>query len=400
MSSAKKPFEGREIRDLCKREVDRLIDLRRRIHRRPERGLENPQTQALIVEELAALGIEYTKGPNKCTWVTADVRGTGAGSGDGCVLLRADMDALPLTEHNDADWASEVEGTMHACGHDGHVAMLLGAARVLQNNRDRFSGTVRLMFQPGEEGYAGAKVMIEEGAVDGVDAAFAIHLQPSDPPNVVAWRSGAVLAADDTFVVTFTGAGGHASTPHDANDPIPAIGPFVDGLSHAMARETDPNDRVVFSVTMVKAGTGGNIIPHEARCSGTIRSLSIVGRERARAQLRRVAEGVAASQGLQAKVKMWRGYAPTINDAAAAGQVVAAATSIGLEPREMPSAFMGAEDFSFVLEKVPGAMVFLGCATEDGGPLHSDRMKIDESVLPSGAALHIAYAMEVLSRRA
>jgi amidohydrolase len=389
-------LDAQEILDQCTREFDRIVGLRRRIHRNPERGLENPATQALIVEELKAIGMEPKSGSGKCTWVTADVRGSGKGS-ERCVVLRADTDALPLTENNDAEWVSEVDGVMHACGHDGHVAMLLGAARVLQNNRDRFSGTVRLMFQPGEEGYGGARVMLEEGALNDVDAAFAIHLQPSDPPNMVAWRSGPVLAADDTFFVKFTGAGGHASTPHDANDPIPAIGPFVDGLSHLAARETDPNDRVVFSVTMVKAGSGGNIIPHEVQCRGTIRSLSPEGRERAHAQLRRVAEGVASSHGLEVEVKLWLGYSPTINDATAVGHVVSAAKSLGLDAREMLSPYMGAEDFSYVLEKMPGAMVFLGCETADGGPLHSDRMKIDETVLPSGAALHVATALELLA---
>lgn len=386
---------AQDILDQCTHDFDHLVELRRRIHRNPERGLENPDTQALILKELKALGIKSKKGRGKCTWVTADVRGEAAGH-DRLVALRADMDALPLTEHNEAEWASGVEGVMHACGHDGHVAMLLGAARVLQHNRDRFAGTVRLLFQPGEEGYAGARVMIEEGALDGVDAAFALHLQPSDPPNMVGWRNGTILAADDTFFVTFTGAGGHASTPHAAIDPIPAIGPFVDGLSHVSARETDPNDRVVISVTMVKAGTGGNIIPHEAKCHGTIRSLSPGGRERAHAQLHRVADGVAASHGLKAEVGVWMGYSPTINDATAVGHVVNAAEKLGLDAREMASPYMGAEDFSYVLGQVPGAMVFLGCATEGGGPLHSDRMKIDETVLPTGAALHVASALEML----
>jgi hippurate hydrolase len=385
-----------EILDHCTRDFDRIVSLRRRIHRRPERGLANPETQSLILDELKAIGLTATKGKGKCTWVTADIRGTAAGPAR-CVLLRADMDALPLTETNETDYVSEVEGVMHACGHDGHVAMLLGAARVLYDNRERFAGTVRLMFQPGEEGAGGARVMIEEGALDNVDAAFAMHLQPSDPPNMMAWRDGPVLAADDSFFVTFAGAGGHASTPHDANDPIPAIGPFVDGLSHAAARETDPNDRVVFSVTRVQAGTGGNIIPHEVKCSGTIRSLSPTGRERAHAQLSRIAEGVAASHGLKVDVKLWMGYGPTINDRASVNRVVTAADALGLDLREMPGPYMGAEDFSYVLGKIPGAMVFLGCGTKDGGPLHSDRMQIDESVLPSGAALHVACALEFLA---
>jgi hippurate hydrolase len=376
--------------------AQRIVELRRRIHRRPERGLKNPETQRLIVEELERIGLRPRLGGTRCTWVTADIVGQ-AGAGSRCVALRADMDALPLTEHTGVEWASQIEGAMHACGHDGHVAMLLGAAEILQHHRDRFAGTVRLFFQPGEEGYGGAKIMIEEGALDGVDAAFALHLQPSDPCNLVAWRRGPILAADDSFVVTFKGAGGHASTPHAARDPIPAVGPFVDGLSHAAARETDPDDRVVFSVTVVRAGTAGNVIPHEATCIGTIRSITPAGRERASAQLERIARGVAASRGLEVAVESSFGYPPTINDADAVARVTKAAESLGLATAEMPSTFMGAEDFSYVLERVPGAMVFLGCAVEGGGPLHSDVMQVDERALPSGSALHAATALELLA---
>jgi hippurate hydrolase len=385
-----------EILDRANAASQRIVELRRCIHRHPERGLHNPQTQRLIVEELERIGLRPRVGAADCTWVTADVVGD-AGAGSRCVMLRADMDALPLTEHTGVEWASRVEGAMHACGHDGHVAMLLGAADILQHYRDRFMGTVRLFFQPGEEGYAGAKVMIEEGALDGVDAAFALHLQPSDPSDVVAWRRGSILAADDSFIVTFKGAGGHASTPHAARDPIPALGGFVDGLSHAAARETDPNDRVVFSVTMVRAGTAGNVIPHEATCVGTIRSITPLGRERARDQLERVARGVASSRGLEVVVETAFGYPPTINDADMVARVTKAAESLGLATAEMPSTFMGAEDFSYVLEKVPGAMVFLGCAVEGGGPLHSDLMQIDERALASGSALHVATALELLA---
>ena len=377
---------------------ERLIALRREIHRHPELGLTTPRTQEIIVRELERTdGVEGIATGDDCTWVTAEIRGGAAGAGTRRVALRADMDALPLTETGDDEWVSELDGRMHACGHDGHVAMLLGAASVLAGSRDHFSGTVRLLFQPGEEGFGGAPVMIDAGAVDDVDAAFAIHLQPMARPHRVLYRNGAMLAAFDDFTVTFLGAGGHASSPHTTRDPIPAIGPLVDTLSHVVARETDPDDRVVFSVTKVVAGTKENVIPHSAECLGTVRSLSKQGRELALERLRRVADGIALARGLDVRVEIRPGYPPTINRAGAVADVVVAARSLGLTEREMASTFMGAEDFSYMLDRVPGAMVFLGCGVPGGGPLHSDRMRIDEDVLPTGAALHAAVALQMLS---
>ena len=373
-----------------------VVEIRRALHREPELGLSTPKTQARIVEELERIGIAEIRLGTACTSVVAEIRGE-AGAGDRCIALRADMDALPLTEHADQPWVSRHEGRMHACGHDAHVAMLIGAAEVLHAERDKFAGTVRLLFQPGEEGYGGAVHMIDEGALNGVDRAFAIHVEPGRAPHVVAWCAGTILAAFDNFSVTFRGAGGHASTPHLAKDPIPAIGPFVDGLSHVAAREIDPYDRAVLSVTKVSAGTTDNVIPPTACCVGTIRSLGKKGRERARAALVRVAQGVAASRGLEVDVDLVEGYPPTINDADAVASVVATSRAMGLVDEQMIGPFMGAEDFSYVLDRVPGAFVFLGSRVADGGPLHSDLMKLDEDVLATGSALHVAVALRMLS---
>lgn len=377
-------------------ERDRIVELRRRIHRHPELGLETPHTRDLVLDELEAIGVDEIATGRACTWVTAEVRGRGRREPSPIVALRADTDALPLTEATGLEFASALDGRMHACGHDGHTAMLVGAAALLAEVRDTFAGTVRLLFQPGEEGHGGARVMIDEGALDGVAAAFAIHLQPAAAPHTVLYRSGTMLAAFDDFTATFRGAGGHASTPHAACDPIPAIGPFVDGLSHVAARETDPDDPVVLSVSRVVAGTNENVIPSAATCSGTIRSLTPYGRERALERMRRVAEGVAASRGLGVEIAVRPGYPPTVNHADALGEVLVAADALGLERREMSGPFMGAEDFSYMLERVPGAMIFLGCATTGSGPLHSDRMLVDEAVLPTGAALHAAVALRML----
>jgi amidohydrolase len=376
-----------------------LVSTRRTIHANPELGLDTPETQAVVVSQLARIGVPDVRLGRHCTSVIADINGEAEGtSGRRCIALRADMDALPMQERSGLPFASKVEGHMHACGHDGHVAMLLGAAEILWSRRREFAGRVRLLFQPGEEGYGGARAMIEEGALEGVDRAFAIHLDPSDRPHTVAFRSGAIFAAFDTFTAIFRGAGGHASTPHGARDPIPAIGPFVDGLSHVAARETDPDDRAVFSVTFVRAGTTDNVIPAEAICTGTIRTLSAAARARAREQIRRVAEGVALSRGLEAALELTEGYPPTVNHPDMLTVIAESASDLEVRTRTMPSPFMGAEDFSYVLEAVPGAIVLLGCRTEGGGPMHSDVMKFDEDVLVTGAALHAAVALQVLAR--
>ncbi|HEY2776250.1 MAG TPA: M20 family metallopeptidase [Candidatus Binatia bacterium] len=375
---------------------ERLVANRRRIHEFPELGLDLPRTQAVVLEQLERIGVDSVRMGTALTSVVAEVRGSAAQSSR-CVALRADMDALPLREHNELGFSSRNAGCMHACGHDAHVSMLLGAVELLASMRDRFAGTVRFLFQPGEEGFGGARLMIEEGALDGVDAAFALHVDPSTPSGVVCVRKSTIMASADSFMVTFKGAGGHASMPHHARDPIPAIGPFVDGLSHVAARETDPDDRVVFSVTQVKAGTTNNVIPPTAECGGTIRALSAKRRSEAHEQLRRVARGVAAARGIHVDVALHEGYPPTVNHDAPVDLIAATAERIGLHVVTIPSPVMGAEDFSYMLEKVPGAFAFLGANTDGAGPLHSDLMKLDENVLPLGASLHAAIALSFLA---
>lgn len=404
------------LRDSAVALSDRLVGNRRRIHAFPELGLVLPRTQAVVVEELERIGVDSIRLGKNLSSVVADIHGTGAlkaasgmgalkaPSGTGAsvaglrtVALRADMDALPLREHNDLDFASKNEGCMHACGHDAHVSMLLGAAEILAARRSEFAGTVRLLFQPGEEGFGGARIMIEEGALEGVDAAFALHVDPSARTGMLSVRRGTIMASADVFAVVFKGAGGHASMPHYTRDPIPAIGPFVDGLSHVAARETDPDDRIVLSVTQVKAGTTNNVIPPTAECGGTIRTLSARRRKEAHEQVRRVANGVAASRGIEADVGFLHGYPPTVNHDSGVELVVSTAVKLGLEVYDMPSPVMGAEDFSYMLETVPGAFAFLGARAEGGGPLHSDLMKLDESAMNHGAALHVAIALAYLA---
>jgi amidohydrolase len=383
------------LRDNAQALSDRLVQNRRRIHSFPELGLVLPKTQGVVLEELRRIGVDSLREGEGLSSVVADIVGT-AGPSKRIVGLRADMDALPLTENNGLEFASKNAGCMHACGHDSHVSMLLGAAEILAARRASFAGTVRLLFQPGEEGFGGARIMIDEGALDGVESVFALHVDPSMPTGRFYVRKGTIMASADAFAVVFKGAGGHASMPYHARDPIPAIGPFVDGLSHVAARETNPDDRIVLSVTQVKAGTTNNVIPPTAECGGTIRALSRKRREQAHAQLERVARGVAASRGIGVEVNVMHGYPPTVNHDAPVDLVSGVASDLGLRVIEMPSPVMGAEDFSYMLERVPGAFAFLGALTEGGGPLHSDLMKLDESVMHHGAALHVAIALAAL----
>ncbi|MFN2425014.1 MAG: M20 family metallopeptidase [Candidatus Binatia bacterium] len=386
------------LRDNAVSLAPRLVANRRRIHAFPELGLTLPNTQRIVMEELERIGVDSIRTGEGLTSVVAEVSGTGRSTVKPRVVgLRADMDALPLREHSDLDFASQNVGCMHACGHDAHTSMLLGAAEILVAHRGDFVGTVRLLFQPGEEGYGGARIMIEEGALDGVDAVFALHVDPSTPTGTLAIRKGTIMASADVFAVVFKGAGGHASMPHHTRDPIPAIGPFVDGLSHVVARETDPDNRIVLSVTQVKAGTTNNVIPPTAECGGTIRAITAKRREEAHEQLRRVANGVAASRGIHVDVGFLHGYPPTVNHDGPVDLVKVIADRLGLHVVDLPSPVMGAEDFSYMLEKVPGAFAFLGARTDGGGPLHSDLMRLDETVLNHGAALHAALALAYLA---
>ncbi|HKY16802.1 MAG TPA: M20 family metallopeptidase [Microthrixaceae bacterium] len=383
-----------------------VVALRRAIHRRPELGLANPETQALILEALDGLGLEITTG-RELTSVVATLRGARPGP---TLLLRADTDALPMTEDTEWEHRSEIGDTAHVCGHDAHVAMLVGAARVLAAHRDELAGTVRFIFQPGEEGQGGAAFMLEEGILtDGLDepvaAAFAIHITPNIPAGMVASRAGSLMASADEFFVTIRGQGGHASTPHFATDPVPVACEAVTALQAMVTRTVNAFDPAVVTVAHVTAGTTTNVIPETAKFSGTIRTVSEWTRIGVQAGVERVADGVAAAHDCTAEVRIQDGYPVTINDA---GFVEFAAETVrqafGEESWfEMPWPIMGAEDFSYILQKVPGAMFFLGVCPDDiansldAPSCHSNLMRLNESALPVGVALHAAVALRYLS---
>ncbi len=381
--------------------LDETIQLRRRIHRQPELGLTLPRTQAAVLEALDGLDLDVRTG-QRTTSVVA--RLTGARPGP-TILLRADMDALPMPEETKLSFASEVEGAMHACGHDAHTAMLVGAARLLTRRRESLAGSVVFMFQPGEEGYHGARVMIEEGLLDGAEpptAAFALHVTHRLTAGAITARPGPAMASGDTLQIVVRGKGGHASAPHDCLDPIPIACEIVQALQTLVTRRVHVFDPAVVTVAKIEAGTTRNVIPDTASLLGTIRTVSEATRERVLDGVRRVAEGIAAAHGAEVDVELTRGYPVTVNDADFAAFVLDTAREL-LGPEAvhaMSHPIMASEDFSYVLQRVPGVIANLSTRPDDGPafPNHSPRMLVNEPVLATGIAMHVAVALRFLEK--
>jgi amidohydrolase len=385
------------------------VDLRRRIHRHPELGLELPRTQAAVVEALAGLDLEIRTGSGVSS-VVADLRGADVRDDDApVILLRADMDALPMPEDTSLEFKSDVDGAMHACGHDAHVAMLVSAARLLAARRAELPGTVRFMFQPGEEGFHGARFMLDEGLLDGpnVDAAFALHVSPNLPSGSIWTRGGALMASANVVTITVTGKGGHASTPYLANDPMPVAAEIVQALQVMVTRRISTFDPVVITITKIRAGTTSNVIPEAVHMMGTLRAVSEAGRAVAVQGIERVAANVAAAHEMTATVAVEPGYPVTVNDNGFADFALDVATDLLGRKRvgRMPTPVMGAEDFSYVLQQRPGALAFVGVCPPGEQPAqahacHSNRMMMDEAGMQAGIALHAAVALSYLQKRA
>ncbi len=373
-----------------------VVELRRRIHAEPELGLELPATRAKVLEQLEGLGLEIEL-HEKTSGIAATLRGEGSGRR---ILLRGDMDALPMPEDTDLPFRSKVDGAMHACGHDAHTAMLAGAARLLAARRDELEGDVVFMFQPGEEGFHGARAMIEEGVIQGCDAAFAMHITPLIPPGMIGIREGALLASADFFEIEVAGKGGHASMPHDCVDPVPVACEIVQAFQTFVTRRIPVADPVVLTVSKIRAGTTNNVIPETAQLVGTLRALSEASREKAQEAIFRVAEHVAKAHDTEAKVNLIPGYPVTVNHPAATRLTLDVATELLGEKKAftMPAPVMGAEDFSYVLNEIPGAMAFLGVRPHagDAAPCHSNRMMLEEDGMLYGTALHAAMALRFL----
>src|SRR5579859_692987 len=376
------------------------VRLRRSIHREPELGLDLPLTQAKVLDALRELPLELRTG-QRTTSVIADLRGGLPGP---AILLRADMDALPLHEDTGLDFASCTAGRMHACGHDARTAMLVGAARILVRRQAELRGTVRFMFQPGEEGYAGAAVMLAEGLLDiEPAAAFALHATPRWAAGTITTRPGPVLASADTFSIVVHGRGGHASAPHMAADPVPVACEIVMALQMFVTRSVNVFAPGVVTVGKIEAGTTNNVIPETATLVGTVRTVSPATRTLIKDGLRRVARGVADAHGVRATVDIHDGYPVTVNDADFARFVLQVGGQLlgRQNAPEQPTPQMAAEDFAYVLERVPGAMVSLGTrpngvAEGAAANAHSNRYLLEEEAMITGQAMYAAVALEFL----
>ncbi|SEE03428.1 hippurate hydrolase [Streptomyces sp. TLI_105] len=383
-----------------------LTALRHSLHREPELGLDLPLTQAKVTAALDGLGLEITPG-RALTSVTAVLRGGRPGP---AVLLRGDMDALPVQEDTGLPYASVLDGRMHACGHDLHTAALVGAAHLLAARREELAGDVVFMFQPGEEGQGGARIMIDEGVLDAagerVVAAYALHVVSRGAPiGFAATRPGPMLAASDTVHVTVRGAGGHGSSPHAAVDPVPALCATVTALQTLVTREIDIFDPAVVTVGRLEAGTAPNVIPESGRFSATVRTFSDASRAAVRTAFERTVHGVAAAHGVRADIDYVHQYPPTVNHDGEAAFALATARDVLGEDRVFaaPTPMAGSEDFSFVLREVPGAFLGLGACPVGTDPAtapmnHSPQAVYDDGALPHAAALLAGLALRRLAR--
>ncbi len=375
-----------------------LSDLRRRLHQIPEIGLDLPKTQQVVLDELAGLDLDITTGRSLSS-VVAVLRGQGdAEHGDRqVVLLRGDMDALPVAEEVDVDFKSRHDGAMHACGHDLHVAGLIGAVRILHELRADLPGDVVFMFQPGEEGPGGAEPMLQEGLLDvagrRVDAAYALHVYSADVPfGQWASKKGPTGAAADEVKVVVRGVGGHGSAPYRAKDPIPAACEMVIALQTMTTRRFDVFDPVLITVGRIAGGTKENIIPDDAEFEATVRSLSRESRAQVQQEIERVVTGIAAAHGLTVDVDYRLGYPVTVNDDTEYARARQAVVDLFGADRftELANPELGAEDMSFVMELVPSAYFNVGaCVVDDfhsAPDNHSPRAAFDDAILPDAAA--------------
>jgi hippurate hydrolase len=371
---------------------EKIVALRRDIHREPELGFDTVKTAEKVLAALDGLPLEIQTGVAE-NGIVATLRGDGPTVG-----LRADMDALPIREETGLPFASRFEGKMHACGHDGHTSMLVGAAHALCGMRERLNGTVKFFFQPAEEGGGGGKVMVEEGVADDVAAVFALHLWPGLPFGTAATKAGPIMAAADAFEMTVRGTGGHGAFPHQTADAIAMAAQIVTALQTLVSREVDPVEPAVVTVGEIGAGSAFNIIPETARLGGTVRTLNEDLRRRMPERIEQLARGVAGGMRGDAELDYQFSYPVTMNDEGAAHRALAVIGDLFGEENtlELVNPAMGGEDFAFFLEKIPGAFIWLGVG-EDVSYLHTPTFAFDEEILPHGAALLTALALESLS---
>lgn len=368
-----------------------VIADRRYLHTIPELGLELHKTAAYVTERLRAIGVEDIKTGIAVTGITALVHGTKPSDGPAKVaLIRADMDALPILEANDVEYKSTIDGAMHACGHDAHTSMLLAIAQLLVARRDQFSGTVKLLFQPGEEGPGGAKPMIEQGALENphVDAVFGMHVGQDTTAGHIKTRSGPAMASADSCVIVIQGKGGHGASPHLAIDPVVVAAQIVNALQTIVSRNVDPIDTAVVTVGMIGAGEASNVIPDTAEMRLTIRAFKPEVRSLLETRIKAITENIAEAFGATVAIDYKLGYPPTVNDPEMTDFVMSVATEVlGADKVSVAAPKMGAEDFSYFLEERPGCFFFVGTRNEERGLVwghHHPRFDIDEEGLVAG----------------
>jgi amidohydrolase len=377
---------------------DWLVEIRRTIHMHPELGFDEVETSKLVAKWLERFGLEVTKGIAK-TGVTGLLEGKGAGK---TVAIRADMDALPLEEANPVPYASKIKGKMHACGHDAHVAILLGVAKYFSTSKDRLKGNIKWIFQPAEEGGGGGKVMVEEGVLENpkVDAIFGAHVFPLLPVGKVGIYEREGLAATDRFTIKIIGKGGHAANPHLSKDPILTAGHLITQIHSIVSRNINPLDSGVITIGKVNGGTAFNIIPDEVELLGTVRSLTPQVREELKSRIEKVVQGVVHSFDMDYRFDFEYGYPVLVNDLEMSKLVASACSKgIGKENVEVLRPSMGGEDFAYYLEKVPGSFFRLGCRNEEKGivhPYHSSLFDIDEEMLPFGVEMFVRIINQYL----
>lgn len=375
-----------------------IVEKRRTIHKNPELMYEEFETSKLVQNTLTELDIKFQK----------DIAITGVvgvlGNGDGpCIALRADMDALPIHEETDIEFKSRVDGKMHACGHDCHTAMLLGAARLLKENEEEIKGTIKLIFQPAEEGGAGGKMMKEEGVLEDpkVEQIYALHVAGTIPTGTLASREGTILAATSTVKILVKGNGGHAAAPHQTIDPVVTGSKIIVELQTIISRELNPLESGVISITMTKAGNACNVIPSTMELQGTIRSLTLEGILKLQTRVKEVAEAIAIANRCEADVTFpGNDYPPTVNDTQcwnlgklAAGEI------LGSEQVGEMGPIMGGEDFAYYTLEIPGCFSFLGVGNSDIDAIydvHHPMFKVDEEALSLGTAIHVNSALKAL----
>lgn len=384
-----------ELRALVEREKEWIIEMRRKLHRIPEKGFQEFKTQKAVMDALDEMGVPYT---TERTWVIGLIEG--ALEGD-TVGIRADMDALPVEEPMGCEFRSEHEGMMHACGHDAHTAMLLGAAKVLNGIKDQLHGKVKLLFQPAEESDGGAEPMVAAGAMENphVDRVYGLHVMTRLETGVVETRPGTLNASTDGVRLTINGRGGHGAYPESGADAIVCAAQIITALQTLVSRNLSPLSSAVLSLGMIEGGTAGNIICDQVRIKGTLRTANSEIREMMKKRIHEVAEGIALSMGCTAEVSITPGYAALVNDVNEAARIRRVAARLFGEENsvEKPEPSMGGEDFSFFSDCAPGAFFHIGCTPRGHLPapaLHSKDFYLDENCLTIGTLMHVALVFD------